>query len=322
MRKVLFLLLLILSKSAYAQDTKGDIGAINRVALAAYVPLQIENMPETARSLLVNKLNQIVTQNGLGGRFSNERFILTANINVLSRDIVTTTTSMTALVLEVTLYIGDGIEGTKFSSISTELKGVGESETKAYIAALRNLKTADPKYQTFIEAGEAKIIAYFNANCDNFLREAHALAGQNKFDEALYTLFGVPEVCGKCYQKATAAIIPIFKQQIEWTCKTNLANARSAWSSSQDINGAKTASNFLRKIDPNSSCYQEAQELTTMIGHRIYEIDQREWDFKLQQYEATVDVTKTLINAARDVGVAYASSRPKTVVYNIRGWWY
>lgn len=41
---------------------------------------------------------------------------------------------MTALVLDVTLYIGDGIEGTKFASTSIQVKSVGTNETNYFTA--------------------------------------------------------------------------------------------------------------------------------------------------------------------------------------------
>ena len=68
------------------------------------------------------------------------------------------------------------MEGIKFASFSATVKGVGENETKAYMSALKNLKTNDPNYQDFIEKAKNKIVEYYNSKCDFIIKEAKALA--------------------------------------------------------------------------------------------------------------------------------------------------
>jgi hypothetical protein len=41
----------------------------------------------------------------------------------------------------------------------------------------------------------------------------------------------------------------------------------------------------------------------------------------LKQQQADEEESKALINAARDIGVAYGNNQPKVVSYNFRGWW-
>ena len=135
---------LALNFGANAQNTVGKLEDMGRLTLAAYVPQQIDQMPDAARSMLQNKISQIVTQNGMGGSFRNERFILTANIVIMTKDILPGPPPMHAYTLDITFYIGDGIEGTKFASKSVSVKGVGTNETKAYIEAIKMVKPTDP----------------------------------------------------------------------------------------------------------------------------------------------------------------------------------
>jgi hypothetical protein len=55
--------------------------------------------------------------------------------------------------------------------------------------------------------------------------------------------------------------------------------------------------------------------LVDKISKRVFELDKREWDFKLQQYKDGVDLQKAIISAARDIGVAYGNNQPD-VIYN------
>ena len=321
MKKILLSLLMIIGYNAYSQNTLGKSDDAARITLAAYVPQQIDKMPNAARSILANKLNQIVTQNGMGGAANNERFIITANVNVISKDLTATAPPMTALVLEVTLYIGDGFVGTKFSSTSINVKGVGESETKAYISALKGISPTNSNIQSFVGNGKSKIIEYYNSKCDFIIKEAQTLVSQNNFEEAIFKLTSVPEVCKECYDKCMDAVGPIYQKQIDRECKSKLMEANTAWNAAQDSYGADIAGGILAQIDPNASCYKEALALSNKIAQRIKEIDQRDWKLQLKEQQDNVDIQKATIKAIRDIGVAYGNGQPKTVTYNVRGWW-
>ena len=312
---------MIIGYNAYSQNALGKSDDAARITLAAYVPQQIDKMPDAARSILANKLNQIVTQNGMGGAANNERFIITANVNVISKDLTATAPPMTALVLEVTLYIGDGFVGTKFSSTSISVKGVGESETKAYISALKGISPTNSNIQSFVGNGKSKIIEYYNSKCDFIIKEAQTLVSQNNFEEAIFKLTSVPEVCKDCYDKCMDAVGPIYQKQIDRECKSKLMEANTAWNAAQDSYGADTAGGILAQIDPNASCYKEALALSNKIAQRIKEIDQRDWKLQLKEQQDNVDIQKATIKAIRDIGVAYGNGQPKTVTYNVRGWW-
>ncbi|MFZ4798399.1 MAG: hypothetical protein ACOYMA_12960 [Bacteroidia bacterium] len=320
MKKTKFYLLIIIALSfglVQGQNMAGKTDDIGRIVLAAYVPPQIENMPDIAKNMLFNKLSQIATQAGMGGRANNERFIITANIILLTKDITSTAPPMYAYTLNITLYVGDGIEGTKFASHSITVKGVGESETKAYISALKNMKVNDPSYQTFIEKGKTKIIEYYNSKCDFIIKESQALASQNKYDEAIYKMTGVPEVCKECYDKCMEAIPPIYKKKIDKDCTVFLLQAKSIWSANQNSDGANQASALLSKIDPSAACFSEVKPTLKKIAARLKEIDNRVWEYTVREQVQKSEV----INAYREIGVAYGNGQAKSVSYNVNGWW-
>lgn len=322
MKKIYFFILTLSVLTLFSQNKLASSDDAARISLTAYVPEQIEGLTAAAQSNLVNKLNQIASKNGMGGGSTNSRFIITANVVVQSKDITPTAPVMQVYGLEITLYIGDGVDGTLFSNTSVSLKGVGETETKAYFNALKNLKVDDPKYQTFIEKGKNKIIEYYNSKCDFILKEAEMLASQNQFDAAISKLVTIPEVCKDCYNKAMDAVAPIYQKQIDRQCKISLNDATNSWNTNQNSTGADQAASYLSNIDPNASCYKEAQALSDKIAKRMKEIDQREWNLKLKEQQDNVDITKARIKAARDIGVAYGNNQPKTITtYNIRGWW-
>lgn len=306
-----------LSFGATAQNTAGKADDMGRLTLAAHVPKQIDQMPEAARSMLSNKISQIVTQNGMGGSARNERFILTANIVIMTKDILPGPPPMHAYTLDITFYIGDGIEGTKFASKSVSVKGVGTNETKAYIDAIKMVKPTDPALQSFVEEGKKKIMAYYNSKCDFIIKEAQTMASQDKYDEAIFKLVSVPDVCKECFDKCMAAVAPMYQKKIDRECKLKLAEATGIWNASQDMAAADNAGAILAQIEPSASCYGEAKALHAKIAKKVNEIDKREWAFKVKEQQQTSE----MIKAYRDIGVAYGNNQPQTVSYTTIGWW-
>jgi len=318
---MLFLIIGLTTNSIKAQNKKGKADDLGRIVLNSYVSPQVEGLPSSAKRMLNNKLSQIASKNGMGGSSLNPRFIITPNITVLTKDLTATAPPMTALTLEITFYIGDGIDGKLFANTSIEVKGVGTNETKAYIAALKQIKPAHPDLKNLIEEGKTKIIEYYNSQCDFIIKEAQALESQKEFDAAILKLTSVPDVCKECYDKCMDAVAPIYQKQIDRECEIKLAEAKNAWSAGQNMDAASNASDYLYGIEPNSACFPEVKKLTGQIATRIKELDQREWDFKLKEQQDDVNIQKTTIKAARDIGVAYGNNQPKTVTYNTRSWW-
>ncbi|NOY48649.1 MAG: hypothetical protein GXO84_10755 [Chlorobi bacterium] len=315
MKKTIYLLMLFSSISLIAQKDINNDG----INLGAYIPEQIETIPSYARSMLQNKLNQIITKNGISDNGYNSRFIITPNITVLSKNITATAPPKVALNLEVTFYIGDGIAGKLFSSETVQIKGVGTNETKAYMAALRQIKPKNALIQDLISKGKERIIEYYNNNCDLITKQANTLASQNKFEEALAVMVSVPEV-STCFNKVESKINTLYIKAINAGCARKLNEAKSIWAANQNLDAANQAGAILATIEPEATCFEEVKALYTNIAERIRtkELLDRDWEYKLR----VLDLKKTAINAARDVGVAYARYHRHYVVYKVRRWYY
>jgi hypothetical protein len=325
MRTKLTTIILALICNCYilAQNNLGKSDDASRITLATYVPKQTEGLTPDVQNLLENKLSQITSKNGMGASSKgNERFIMTVNVAVLTKDITPTAPPMHVYNLEVTIYIGDGIDGTLFASKSYELEGVGDSKTEAYKNALYALKTTDPSLKSFIEEGKKKIIEYYNAKCDFIIKEAQTLEAKQDYQQAIYKLTSVPQVCKDCFDKCQPLVGPIYKKYIDFQCKKYMNEANNIWATNQDYSGAQRASEILNKIDPNSSCYKDAIVLSDKIAKRIKEIDQREWNFMLKEQQDSVDIEKATIKAARDIGVAYGENQPEVVYETVVYYWW
>lgn len=265
MRKIIVLILvsiMFFHLDVNAQNNVGKTDDAGRIAICPVVG-NIPDMPMPAEKLLLTKMAQITTKNGMAS-FGN-RFIMFPKVHIMSQDITATAPPMHAYNLEATLYIADNTTKQIFSSTSISLKGVGKTQTKAYIQALKALSYRRPEIRGFVEEGKEQIIGYYNSQCDFIIKDAQSLAGRKEFDEAIYTLTSIPSICKDCYMVAQDVTIKIFKQKLENECMKNIADAKAAIAQ----NDYDIAASYLSGILPDVSCYSDAQALLKKIeDHR------------------------------------------------------
>jgi hypothetical protein len=320
LKNLLFLFALLISNIANTQSKVSQSNAANSIALVSVVSDEIEGLNESSRKFLENKLNRIVSNNGIVGSSLNQRFIITSNVIVISKELTTTAPPMQAYNLEVSFFIGDGTDGKLFSSSSMTYKGVGQSETKAYRAALKSINTSDARFEKFINEGRNKIIEYYNTQCDFIMKEAELLSSQNDFAGALAKLMSIPSACQSCYEKSMEKAPKVYQDYLDRQCEIYMNKAKSIWASNQDEKGAREAASILALVDPDSKCANDAnnmlKELYDEIQKRVKDLDQREWDYKLKDQMQLSEI----IEAMKQVGIAYGENQPQNVNYNYRGW--
>lgn len=318
MKKCIILVIACLMASiTFAQEQIQTMDDAARIALSAYMDPS-SSIPNNAKKTLKDRMQKIITKNGMGSA-KNTRFIMTANIRELNLEKSETAPVIYIYNLEVNLYIGDGIDGTLFSSCSVEVNAAGDSKDKAYMAALKKIKASDPQYQTFINEGKKKIVDYYTAKCDFIITQAQTKAKNQDFDAAIAELMQVPDVCKECYDKCMAAAQPIYQEKINQEGAKLLAEARGVWSAGQDVAAAEAAAAILAQVNPQSSAFAGAESLNAEMAKRVKELDKREWDFMLKQQQDEVDLEKASIKAIRDIGVAYGENQQPTT-YNVV-WW-
>lgn len=318
-KNILLLLASAASIICNAQNAHGTSKDIDNISLT---PILIDgsNYPKEAESAVKNKLSQVITQFGLGNASFDQRFVLTANFVELTKEATASAPPMIAIELSPSLYIGDISDGTLFASCSlSPIKGVGNNESKAYIAAVKSLKLTDKAVADFIEEGKQRIINYYDSQIDMMISTANAYAKQADYDGAIALLANVPQACTNAYPKAVTAIETIYQKKIDSEGAILLNNARQVWSASQSFEGAQEAAEFLSQINPESSNYSDAAKLTTEIAKRVKELDNREWNFKLQQHNDEIKLESQAIEAAKAIGVAKAK---QPITYNTKVYWW
>ena len=264
MKKLFFIAItsLLFSTAGFAQNDKGTLDDYGKITLTPVLAQDLGSMPTEAQNLLLSKLRQIATKNGLGGTDINPQFIITSTVSVITKDVVPGPPAMIAYNLDVNLYIVDYVNKKTLSNETVSIKGVGTNETKAYINAVQNINPTNSKIKAFVKKGKDKIIEYYNTQCDVIIKQANTLTKLEKYEDAINLLILTPEVCKDCYFKALDAIDPIYKKFKGETCDADLAAAQAAFNSGD----MKSAKESLEKIVPGTDCYDKAVDLAKKIN--------------------------------------------------------
>ena len=319
MKKINFIasLLLAVTVTAYSQVSSDDFG---RIVINTYLSEKL-NVPSEARQLLETKLNQITSNYGMGGSNVNPRFIITANVNVNSKKTLAGPPQMVSQKVDITLFIGDAITNTVFSNTTLALTGVGSNENTAFIDAFNTMNTKNKAIEAFVTEGKNKIITFYNSQCDFTIADANTLAKQQKYDEAIYKLSLIPEVCQDCYSKSLEKTAEIYQLKIDGVGELKLLQAKAAWMSSKDEKGAKKAFELLATINPNAKCQPIVNELFKTIETKLTAEEKKQWDLAMKIYQDDLNIKKSAIKAYRDIAVEYARNLPKTITLNNDYWW-
>ena len=272
-----------------------------RIVLNAYLP-ENSGLPAESQKLLLNKLNQIVVNNGIAGSEANPRFVITAVVNISTKDIIAGPPQMIAQNMDVTIFIGDAIKNSKFSSVTLSLKGVGTNENKSFIEAIKTINPKNKEVVACIEEGKRKITEYYTTQCDFIIKDAQVLVKQQMYDEAIYQLSLVPDVCQECYFKCLDTLGSIYQKKIDADCKMKLNDAKMIWAAAQNPSGAEKAADILSDINPMSSCQSSVSSFIKTIDAKLKADEKARWEFKMKQYADKIAAQKEKVRIAEEKG--------------------
>lgn len=266
---------------------------------------QGEIVPEEVNDMLVSRLETAVTATGAVAGTEADRFFVTGKISHIYKDVVAGPPMQHVIHSTLTLYIGDAISRKVYATAVIELRGVGTSETRAYVNAFSQLNAQNDKFSKFVKQGTQKVLDYYNNEYKNLLKQAQQAAALHDYEQALSLLVLVPE-CSCGYDETSKEVLSIYDKYIDYAGRKLLAEAKGAWAASPDSYGAEKAYALLNQIDPDAACYGDA----VALHKEMKKVVKENWDFEnKKKYNDEIDIEKRKVDAARAVGVAYGNGQ-------------
>lgn len=288
------------------------------------------HIPEEARSMMENKLDQILVANDVQSGMS-DRFVISAKVAILKKDIMPTTPVKVSMKMDVTVMIGDVIDNKVFGKSTITIAGIGETESQAFIQSFQRISSNNAQLQALITSAKTQIITYYSTNCDDIIAKAERLYMMGQEKEAMQMLLAVPTTCEDCYQKAYNHSISIYKNIVNDKADLLLQQARKEWAIGHNYAQAQKALDYLAQVDSKSDKVAARDALFKEIEQTLkkteaarekhqQELEQREWDLKIQQYNDNVALRKQRMDMFQAIGVAIGQGLPQTVTKVVKTW--
>ncbi len=285
--------------------TIGNIAACKAAAdCEMFIQVSVQNpgdAPDELGQLMTDRLITALNSTNLRADQNYGQLLLTGKFTDMYKQDGAGSPPQVAVHTTLTLSIGDVAGGSVFASKSFDLRGVGSSEQRAYINALKSLSARNTAFIDFVESGIDKTVEYFDNNYKAILAKAERAASMRDYEQALYYTTFIP-ACSKGYNAAQAATLKYFDKYIDYSGELLLRQAKAEFSKSPDAQGAEKAYALLAQIDPASSFATQANRLADEIKTRT----KAEYDFHVhKKYEDKVVAERQRVNAAREIGVAF-----------------
>lgn len=290
-----------------------------QIMVTPYIPDDVEGISDNTRNLLTSKLGSILSSNGMITVENPVRFVLVMRWDVLDKQVLPSAPTTVAYDLQVTFIMGDGMLGTKYSSCSMRARGVGGNELAAIRNAVSGISNKAKAICDMVEEGHKQIVDYYDKNSDNILTYARGLIKQQKYDEAIYTLYQIPTECS-AYDNAQALIGTAYQTMIDKESAEALASAEACWAANPTSGNVSAVAELLQGVNPQSSSAAAAKKLVNNMKVRVQDVEDRMMAEASKAAAHERSMEKARLNAVKETAIAYASHQPK-VVYRLGGWW-
>lgn len=301
----------------------------DEITIAAYVPEEA-NLSAKEAEAVTSMLNRLMTTYGCAGNGFDNRFIVVPSIKDARSEVVGLD-SKAVVELDIDLLIGDGVNGTLFSSASFSVKGIGANMEKARIAALRKAPARSREMQEFINTGKERIVKYYEQQGPAIINTAKSLAQSHEYDKAISTLCAIPSTCSH-YAEAQRLAGEFGLKYINNQNDSAISSAKQAWNANPTEEGAAAAIAALNGVNnPTAAQKSEIDKLLKSMDEKFSLRETREYQARLaaennrhaermSEISADASVEKARYNAAASVAKAYVASQPR-MVYHVHSWY-
>lgn len=276
--------------NAYAPDFELAI------KLTPFVP-PYASLGESGKRILETRLNGAISKVAYGGSgMDNPKFIVGPEVSLLSENVTATAPPKFMNTYEVTLLALDVDQEMVLSSYAFEVKGVGDSPSKAFMNAFREYKFEDEAFFTFLQNAETKALAFYEANCAAILDEAEAEAARREYDAAYALVSGIPREATSCFESVNDAKERFFAATLAENCNELLSKMEAELGKMNDPSAAgfnAEAMSYFALIDRSAPCFEDAQRAYKSYTSKLnpqaridWEREQKEFELKVSQIEA------------------------------------
>lgn len=308
--RILFLLLYLISKNAFAQTTDSD-DEFGKLNIAIVMPGEIEGFNNGQLKKIETKMLALLSQSGIASRATSSGVVMYPVISIFNEQTINPgLEKITIIDGEITLFIKQIDDKLVFSTFTKRVKGSGRTRDLAINNLISLIPSRSDEYSDFVSKAKNKIIEYYNKRCDMLITKAEQLSKSNDHVQAISMLFNIPSETA-CFKKAQEKSLEIYRNYQNYTCATFVSQAKAK------LEGNKYDEGFaiLSKVDPSSSCAKEVEALYKQHGTEVDANLKRYWDLREKVLLSTIEANKFRWKAMSELAVMYIANNSRNYDY-------
>jgi len=230
------------------------------------------NLPVDANKAVTQKLVQIATKNGFGS--TSGAFILTANPVVVDKQVTATAPSKYIVNIDISLYVINIGERVIINEITIPLRGIHRLENKAFISAIQQLNTSNPRVRNFMEQARTKIVDYYATQTPTILSKASSMAERENYKGAMQLLSSIPDFIEQ-YPAVIDLMDQIYKKELEVNTIAIMQSAK-AEIIKKDYDKAMSIILSVNPVSPNAkAAYAMIDQINVKIEQETAKADEQ-----------------------------------------------
>ncbi|MFA7116487.1 MAG: hypothetical protein WC140_04560 [Bacteroidales bacterium] len=154
--------------------------------------------------ILVSNLNEALVLNQMGAAVG--RFVMFPSAIPIRKSVSPTTPPKHICKYRVNLMIGDVYTGNLLGETVFIIKGIGNSEFQAEMAAIRRINSRNYKIKKLILNSQKKVIEYFDSEGPTLLQHIKVLINKKEYKSAMIEARVIPKTCIQWYNEASKLI--------------------------------------------------------------------------------------------------------------------
>ena len=241
LRKLLF--------SAAAVLAAGSLNAQTVIDMAACIDdTTAAQLGESNTTALRNKINQIITRNGMAAVEGLFGVVPTLTITD-DGEVDTGMTTLHVVRADLTLSVKNLLDNTVFASQTVSLQANGKSSEACMRSLINRVNVNDARFAKMIQSVQESIADYYSRQMPRILAKVNSLIGQEQYDEAMAALAMVPESVAE-YDAVSDLKVQVYNKLLENEVKKAVAEAEIRVHQG-DIDGALSLCQSCNPLSPN-----------------------------------------------------------------------
>lgn len=285
------------------------------IILTAVLKSKDAEVVEYASETILNKVKNEIERDGFTAD-DMARFAVVVNPVVTDKQ---NTGQALLYTYDIRFSVTDLLLDKTYGSFTLQVGGTGRSEGQAMMDALRRLDLKKTRLADNIKSATGQIIQYYNANCKAIISKVNMYLAAKQYDEAFANIAFIPDINTlSCKTELNALYVKVYQQFTAYNCGQIVQEAQNTWNLNPTKDGAEKVMELLSGTQLSAACKTEVNKLIAEIKKKLLADQFDEKAFRNKVFDGAVNIQRDMINASRDVAVAYYKSKLSDVYVFLR----